>query len=320
MTRGYDLALAEPLETGRGLLTSFTGALHEHPDGGLGDQPALEAVQAYGEELRRFAQQTAELDALARRAGEPLYKLISRRFLGDGTGPRPGGRVLVHMTTGLSQALAASGMARLRGIGTLKVKVAQGDSWPTLLRQLEELRMIQPDMRIRLDLAGGWENDLRQGIDLRARLHALADLDLEYIEDPVLPLSLDQLPQDIVPLAVDVLELARGEAIRLVTGLGVRTLVVKPQLLGTWGAAIDLIQMAKSKGIKVVLSSLYDGPVGIAALVHLAVALGLTETAQGLNTLALCTPHPCQALKPGKDGRIAVPEGAGLGLGRPWAP
>ena len=76
----------------------------------------------------------------------------------------------------------------------------------------------------------------------------------------------------------------------------------------------------ESKGIQVVLSSLYDGPVGIAALLHLAVALGLTESAQGLNTLALCTPHPCRVLKPGRDGRIAVPEGAGLGLDRPWAP
>ena len=51
MIRAYDLALAEPLETGRGLLTSFTGALHEHPDGGLGDHPGLEAVQGFGQEL-----------------------------------------------------------------------------------------------------------------------------------------------------------------------------------------------------------------------------------------------------------------------------
>ena len=89
MIRAYDLALAEPLETGRGLLTSFTGALHEHPDGGLGDHPGLEAVQGFGQELRNFAQETAELDASARGAGEPLYKLISRRFLGDSVGPGP---------------------------------------------------------------------------------------------------------------------------------------------------------------------------------------------------------------------------------------
>ncbi len=320
MIRAYDLMLAEPLETGRGLLTSFSGALHEHPDGGLGDQPGLDAVKSFGQELRSFAQETAELDALARQGHEPLYKLISRRFLGDGAGPRRGSRVLVHMTTSLSQGLAASGLARLRGMGTLKVKVPEGESWPSVLRQLEELRVVAPELVIRLDLAGGWEGDLRRGVDLRPRLHALAELDLEYVEDPVLPLSLGQIPRDIVPLAVDVLDLAPGEATRLVSGLGIRTLVVKPQLLGTWGAAIDLIQMAQSKGIQVVLSSLYDGPVGIAALLHLAVALGLTETAQGLNTLALCTPHPCQDLKPGRDGRIAVPEGPGLGLDRPWAP
>tara|TARA_B100000674_G_scaffold445007_1_gene411006 strand:- start:247 stop:1209 length:963 start_codon:yes stop_codon:yes gene_type:complete len=320
MIRAYDLALAEPLETGRGLLTSFTGALHEHPDGGLGDHPGLEAVQGFGQELRNFAQETAELDASARGAGEPLYKLISRRFLGDGVGPRPGARVLVHLTTSLSQALAASGMAYLRGIGTLKIKVPQTETWTSVRRQLEELRLVQPTMNIRLDFAGGWENDLRRGVDLRPRLHDLADLAIEYVEDPVLPQSLAQVPRDILPIAADVVDLAPGEANRLVSSLGVRTLVVKPQLFGTWGAAINLIQMAQSKGIQVVLSSLYDGPVGIAALLHLAVALGLTESAQGLNTLALCTPHPCRVLKPGRDGRIAVPEGAGLGLDRPWAP
>jgi len=211
-------------------------------------------------------------------------------------------------------------MARLRGLGTLKVKAPQGEAWSSVLRQVEELRLVQPEMAIRLDLAGGWEADLRRGVDLSPRLRALADLGLEYVEDPVLPLSLEQIPRDIVPLAADVLDLAPGEATRLVTGLGIRTLVVKPQLLGTWGAGISLIQMAQSKGIQVILSSLYDGPVGIAALLHFAVALGLTKSAQGLNTLALCTPHPCNILKPGRDGRIAVPEGPGLGLERPWAP
>lgn len=320
MSRAYDLTLAEPLQTGRGVLTSFSGELHEHPDGGLGDQPELPAVQAYGQELRSFAQETAELDASARSQGEPLYRLISRRFVGDAVGPRGAGRVCVHMTTDLSQALALSGLARLRGIGTLKVKVSRDEPWPSVLRQVEELRMVQPDMAIRLDLASSWEGELRRGIDLRPRLRALADLDLEYIEDPVLPLSLSRLPGDIVPLAADLLDLAPGEAGRLVSSLGVRTLVVKPQLLGTWGAAVDLIQMARSKGIQVVLSSLYEGPVGISALLHLAMALGLTETAQGLNTLALCTPHPCSSLKPGRDGRIPVPDGSGLGLERPWAP
>ena len=181
-------------------------------------------------------------------------------------------------------------MAYLRGIGTLKIKVPQTETWTSVRRQLEELRLVQPMMNIRLDFAGGWENDLRRGVDLRPRLHDLADLAIEYVEDPVLPQSLAQVPRDILPIAADVVDLAPGEANRLVSSLGVRTLVVKPQLFGTWGAAINLIQMAQSKGIQVVLSSLYDGPVGIAALLHLAVALGLTESAQGLNTLALCTP------------------------------
>ena len=85
------------------------------------------------------------------------------------------------------------------------------------------------------------------------------------------------------------------------------------QLCGTWHRAFTLIDAARRRGLKIILSCLYDSPVGIATMLHLAAALGLDRHAHGLNTLNLIYPHPCPILRP-KHGRIAVPSGVGLGL------
>jgi len=125
---------------------------------------------------------------------------------------------------------------------------------------------------------------------------------------------IDLMPEGIVPIGLDLVSASYDRATETIERGQIQVLVLKPHLCGSFGRAFTLARTAAARGVKVVLSSLYDSPVGIATLIHFAVALGLSETAHGLNTLGLIYPHPCPELRPGRDGRILVPRGHGLGL------
>jgi L-alanine-DL-glutamate epimerase-like enolase superfamily enzyme len=78
-----------------------------------------------------------------------------------------------------------------------------------------------------------------------------------------------------------------------------------------WAAA----ERARAAGSEVYVASTYDGPVGIAAGLHAAAALGPDLPACGLATLALF--DGIDDPFPARDGRIAVPPGPGLGISWP---
>jgi L-alanine-DL-glutamate epimerase-like enolase superfamily enzyme len=75
---------------------------------------------------------------------------------------------------------------------------------------------------------------------------------------------------------------------------------------------VDLANRARAHGSQPYVASTYDGPIGIAAGLHAAAALGPDIPACGLATLPLFEnvgdPFPA------RDGRIEVPRGPGLGV------
>jgi L-alanine-DL-glutamate epimerase-like enolase superfamily enzyme len=80
------------------------------------------------------------------------------------------------------------------------------------------------------------------------------------------------------------------------------------------GGITDLLRdaaTARAAGADVYVASTFDGPVGIAAGVHVAAALGVAR-ACGLATLALFA--DVEDPLPPRDGAIAVPDAPGLGV------
>jgi L-alanine-DL-glutamate epimerase-like enolase superfamily enzyme len=73
--------------------------------------------------------------------------------------------------------------------------------------------------------------------------------------------------------------------------------------------------LVRASGAEVYLASTFDGPLGIAAAVHTAAALASRGPVApcGLATLALFEGAVAEQL-PVRNGRIAVPTGAGLGV------
>ncbi|QEE62355.1 O-succinylbenzoate synthase [Salinibacterium sp. dk2585] len=175
---------------------------------------------------------------------------------------------------------------RFSGCRTVKVKVA-GPS-QRIADDVERVRAVReylgPEGRIRLDANGAWTID-----EAERAVHALAEFDLEYLEQPCA--SVDELAQlrerirymgigiaadESVRKAEDPLAVARAGAADL--------LVIKAQPLGGIAAAERIIAEA---GLPVVISSALDTSIGLSMGAHLAGVVPVLDYDCGLGTAAL---------------------------------
>ena len=191
------------------------------------------------------------------------------------------------------------------GCRTVKVKVAEPSQ--TLAEDVARVRAARdylgPEGRVRVDANAGWTMD-----EAERAIHALAEFDLEYVEQPCATIEeLAELRQRIAYLdiavaadesvrkAADPLAVARAGAADL--------LVIKAQPLGGIAAALRIVAHA---GLPVVVSSALDTSVGISMGAHLAAALPSLEFDCGLGTAALLAADVTDAPLRPVDGAIAV--------------
>ncbi|WP_345751481.1 o-succinylbenzoate synthase [Microbacterium rhizophilus] len=177
-------------------------------------------------------------------------------------------------------------LARYDGCRTVKVKVAEaGQSLADEIARVRAVRAAMgPEGRIRIDANGGWNVD-----EAEHAAHALAEFDLEYLEQPCatvdelaelrerlhrwdLPIAADES----VRKAQDPLAVARAEAADLI--------VVKAQPLGGVRRALEIVAEA---GLPAVVSSALDTSIGLSQGAALAAALPSLEFDCGLGTASL---------------------------------
>lgn len=200
-------------------------------------------------------------------------------------------RIEINATVPAVEPDAVPGiLARFPGCRTAKVKVAErGQDLSEDIGRVRAVReTLGADALVRVDANGGWTVD--QAV---IALHALADFDLDYAEQPCMTVSelvavrnaLGASPRPVriaadesVRKAEDPLAVARSGAADL--------LILKAQPLGGISQALEIVRQA---GLPVVVSSALDTSVGIAMGLHLAAALPakLLAGACGLGTVAL---------------------------------
>ena len=169
------------------------------------------------------------------------------------------------------------------GYGTIKVKMG----FPEDKRRLKIVsEHVASETKVRLDANCSWT--LREAVEMTRLAEKLFRHHLEYVEDPVT--TIDQLHQvraDLpVPVATDALT-PDMNAIEQVISMGVvDNVILKPLLLGGIDAVLALSKTARDAGIDPVISSTFDGPVGLTSWCHLASAIG-PNTTHGLGTAAL---------------------------------
>ena len=164
--------------------------------------------------------------------------------------------------------------------GSTDVKVKVGDEGD--VDRVAAVRgAIGPHARLRVDANGAW--DVETAVAAIARM---APFDLELVEQPV-P-SLDDLPpvrrRVAVPVAADECVRDLDDARRLASLHATDALVVKVQPLGGVKAALEVAAAAR---VPVIVSSMYETSVGLAAGLALAAALDDLPYACGLGTASL---------------------------------
>jgi L-Ala-D/L-Glu epimerase len=235
-------------------------------------------------------------DLRGREIEQPVWALL------NGVSPEP---LAVNWTiSAADRAGAASEAARARdaGFSTVKAKVAIGDDHG----RLAAIRAAAgPQMAIRVDANGAWSLE-----EAQASLRMLEPVGIELCEEPVSGLEATSTlsRQTSIPLALD-------EGTALPGALDHRVCQLACLKVSGCGGISELIRAAgraRAAGYEVFLASTLDGPLGIAAALHAASALGPMRPC-GLATMAMFSDRSNPL--PAKAGAIELPAGPGLGDG-----
>lgn len=276
----------------------------------------------------RLAVETALLDLAGGRLGLPLHKLIEQdASVAEDADARAAAVPLAALLAG--DVLRHAERLVEEGYGCLKLKV--GGDPDADLALLEALRReVGAAVALRADA-----NRSLPAASAEAWLREAAGFELEFVEEPVaferlleltathVPIALDEslhAPAQQAPLAplreaaTEAAEEFAADRISEAADAGRCSFVVlKPMALGGLGRCMRLAATARARGAEVVVSHLFDGPVGLAAAAELALALRPTPAA-GL------APHPGlgvwpAAVSPAFQGaRLALHDRPGLGL------
>jgi O-succinylbenzoate synthase len=177
-------------------------------------------------------------------------------------------------------------LARFPGCRTAKVKVANlGQTLADDVARVREVRAVLGDPgRIRVDANGAWNVD-----GAEHAIHALAEFDLEYVEQPCS--TIEELAEIRlrthymdVPIAADESVRRSDDPLAVARARAADILVVKAQPLGGIRSALSIVGQA---GLPVVVSSALDTSVGISMGAYLAAALPELQFDCGLGTASL---------------------------------
>jgi L-Ala-D/L-Glu epimerase len=267
----------------------------------------------------RFALETALLDRVAQRAGQPLWftlAALARPGACDTVSSVAPAEALAEAQSVALCALLPSGdrsaalaLARRKlaaGVTCFKLKVGpdhltsdQDATFASLRAELGAGVKLRADANGSLSPAG-----------LRSSLKQLAVHELEFLEEPLAGAEPEQLTDSPCALALDesLQRLPPAALARWLAQPALRVLVLKPTALGGLGASIELARVARAHGREVVVSHALEGPIGWAACAHLALALGGARAA-GLWPLA----HQAAARPRIEQGRLVPTREPGLG-------
>lgn len=196
-------------------------------------------------------------------------------------------RIPVNATVpAVPAADVADVLALYPGCRTAKIKVAEAGQ--TLADDVARVAAVRdalgPEGRIRVDANAAWNVD-----EAERAVHAFAEFDLEYVEQPCASLDeLTELGRRIRYLAIPI---ALDEAVRKSDDPGAAAragagavLIVKAAPLGGIRPALELVS---STGLPGVVSSALETSVGLAMGAHLAAALPELDYDCGLGTGSL---------------------------------
>ena len=246
----------------------------------------------------------AFLDLKAKNTGLPLHKFMNSKSLKE----FPVSQLILGENP---EELASNALkATEAGYKTLKIKVGTSSEEIDYERLKAVREIVGQEIAIRIDANGGW--DTNQAINILGRLIPFA---IEFVEEPTRGLdNLATVQKNVTQ------KIAIDESFQDVENIDqikddqiADILIVKPSAIGGIKFASQLIDRAKSLELEVVVTSLLDGAIGVAAAAHLTSAHNLLSPAPGLGTSALLSNDLAESI-PIKNGNMVLDESSGLGI------
>ncbi len=257
----------------------------------------------------RFGVEVAILDAVARHERIPLRRLLSTEDT------QVADEVAVQYTLGVAsvdETVDYVEEARDRGFECVKLKVGAGSIDDDVAR-VAAVRRRCPHMTIRLDANGAYSLD-----EARRLLKAIASLEVDLVEQPVAADDVEGLAKlkslQLVDVAADEGALPSGMARQMVRDKSVDALVLKPTAMGGLLPVLSIIDEAKGRDIRVILSTLIESAVGRRAVAQLAACRPDVPGPHGLATggwfVRDVLPEPDRI----EDGKLQLADHSGLGV------
>jgi o-succinylbenzoate synthase len=333
--RPLSVALAQPLETARGELTTRHGVLigverdsDVGPVRGVGEATPLpgwtESVESCrktlsehaavpaGELLASLSEKPATrhglslaiLDASARADGDSL----ATHLAGHETAVAETVPVSAVLNSGTpAETAAAAERALEAGYECLKLTAGVGSIELDLQRVRAVQKAVGKAIQIRIDANGAWtEATAREAIE------RLATEQIDYVEQPVPPRELAALA-DLRGRGVDI---AADEALReygidhVLDADAADVVVLKPMALGGPDRTREVALRARRAGVDVVVATTVDAVVARTAAVHVAASIPDVRPCE-LATAELRAEELAPEPAPVADGVVAVPSGPG---------
>jgi L-alanine-DL-glutamate epimerase-like enolase superfamily enzyme len=174
---------------------------------------------------------------------------------------------------GPAASAEAARQAVAAGFRTLKLKVGAERETQVLAERVGAVRdAVGADVHLRLDANGAWDP-----ATAAERLTGVARFGLEYVEQPLAgddAQALAELRRRVqVPVAADETVVSLRAARELLEADAVDVLVVKPARVGGPAVVAEIAAMAAARGVPIVLSTLFETGIGIAAALAQAAAL-----------------------------------------------
>jgi len=255
----------------------------------------------------KSALEIALYDLKAKSSKLPLYRML-------------GGSKTVFKTditismSGIDKMISDSQKAILLGYDTLKIKIGE-NPLKDVERVSEIYKAIDKSITLRLDANQGWSAE--ESVTL---LHALEKQNIiaEFIEQPVAADDIEGLKyikeRVQTPLLADESIFSIKDARRLLEMQAIDYVNIKLAKTAGITQALELADLSKSFGVKCMIGCMLEGPISVAAGVHVASAKADIITMLDLDAVSLLASHPVKTDILFNESKITLCDTHGLGV------
>ena len=255
----------------------------------------------------KSALEIALYDLKAKAAKQPLYQMLG------GTQTHFKTDITISMGE-IDKMIVDSLHAVSLGYDTLKIKI--GDDPQKDIERVKAIHsVLDKHIKLRLDANQGWT--AKESVEL---LHALEKQDIiaEFIEQPVAADDTEGLlyikERVQTPLLADESIFSVNDARRLLELEAIDYVNIKLAKTAGISNALKLADISKEFGVKCMIGCMLEGPISVAAGVHVASAKADVITMLDLDAVSLLATHPVETSIIFNESEIVLSDDMGLGI------